>query len=214
MQRDCQSGGYGSGGYGVGEYGAGRVIFSEPVSYYLSLVTSQYQLSSKFMAWLTFCLQFLDDVNACLYSFYQALDLQVAIGAQLDVIGTIVGVGRVLPFQPSLGLSPVLDDSTYRTLLKAQIGRNTWNGTIDGLQALWQSLFPGGTIIIADHQDMTFTVILYGAFSPIMVDMIEHDLIVPRPEGVLINYVFGTLPLFGADLNNSFIAGADLGHTA
>jgi len=37
-------------------------------------------------------------------------------------------------------------------------------------------------------------------------------MIVPRPEGVLYTYMFGDFPKFGADLNNGFVAGADLGH--
>jgi len=206
--------GYGVGGYGAGVYGGGGVpIFSEPVAYYLARFTSQYQQANKLLAWSAAALQFLDDVTACLYSFFAAFDLSTAVGAQLDVLGEIVGVGRELPFQPSVG-SPVLGDSDYRVLLQAQIGRNTWNGTIDGLQQLWLQLFPNGQIVIQDNQDMTFNVILSGAFTTIIEEMITHDLIVPRPEGVLINYFFSMLPIFGADLNNSFIAGADLGHAA
>ena len=189
------------------------VIFSQPIDYYVARLTSQYQQSTKARAWLTAALQLLDDITTCLYSFFFNFDLATAVGAQLDIIGTIVGVGRVLNFQPTTG-SPVLDDATYRLLLQAQIGRNTWNGTIDGLQQLWLQLFPGGVLAVQDNQDMSFNVILTGSFTSIIQDMITHDLIVPRPEGVLINYIFTTLPIFGADLDNSYIAGADLGHAA
>jgi hypothetical protein len=76
-------------------------------------------------------------------------------------------------------------------------------------------LFPSGSIIFIDNQNMTATVILEGTFSSIETDLITNGLIVPRPEGVLYTYVIGaTFPLFGADLNNSFIAGADLGHAS
>jgi len=206
--------GYGAGGYGVGPYGGGgEPTFSEPVSYYLARFTSQYQQSQKLLAWAAAALQFLDDITNCLYSFFNAFDLATAVGAQLDVLGEIVGVSRTLPFQPTSG-SPILDDATYRILLQAQIGRNTWNGTIDGLQQLWLGLFPNGRLVVQDNQDMTFNVILTGSFTSIIEEIITHDLIVPRPEGVLINYIFSETPIFGADLSNSFIAGADLGHAA
>ena len=109
-------------------------------------------------------------------------------------------------------VSSILDDPTYRILIKATIGANFWNGTIDGLQQLWQGLFPGGTIFVYDHQDMSFTVVMSGTFTSIIQDLITHGMIVPRPEGVLVNYTFSGLPLFGVDLNNQYVAGVDIAY--
>ena len=53
-------------------------------------------------------------------------------------------------------------------------------------------------------------VFITGVYSSIVRDLTLHDYIVPRPEGVLINYFFGAYtgsPLFGFDLDNEFIAG-------
>jgi hypothetical protein len=61
---------------------------------------------------------------------------------------------------------------------------------------------------------MTATVIVSGSFTSIILDLITNGYIVPRPEGVLYNYVISTLPIFGADLNNAYVAGADLGHAS
>lgn len=202
---------YGGGGYGVGPYGGGAPIFSEPISYYLSLITSQYQNSPKFLAWMKALLQVLDDATNCLYQFDWAFNIDIAKGPQLDILGQIVGASRHLEFEPSGGASPILDDATYRILLKATIARNQWDGKIDSLQSIWQSIFPGGRIGILDNQDMTFTVLLSGAFSTVIEDMISHDLIVPRPQGVLINYNFADVPIFGFDLQDAWIAGFDTG---
>jgi hypothetical protein len=111
-------------------------------------------------------------------------------------------------------VSPTLDDPTYRVLLKARVAWNHWDGTIDGLQAIWRGLFPGGTIAIVDSQNMTASVLLAGAFSSIIVDLINNGMIVPRPAGVLYTFSFSTLPIFGFDQAGTYIAGFDQGHFA
>jgi len=184
---------------------------SLPASYYLALPTSEYQQSANFLAWLGAPIQLLSDASACLDSFPAALDLDTAAGTQLDLLGQLVGQSRTLGFQPSNGVSPVLDDTTYRLLLNARIAQNQWNGTIDGLQGVWQTLFPGGRIVIVDAQNMSATIVLSGVFSSILQDLITNGYIVPRPEGVLYNYSFSAQPIFGFDQASSFIAGFDQG---
>ena len=186
-----------------------------PLSYYLNLVSSEYKTAPNFLAWRTAKYQPFIDIMNCAASITAAYDLDTAVGVQLDILGQVIGANRTVPFQPSMGVSPVLDDATYRLLLYAKRGINTWNGKILSLYPLWQTLFPGGNIIFIDNQNMSATIILSGTFTSIQSDLIENDLIVPRPEGVLYKYVVApSFPLFGADLNNSFIAGADLGHAS
>lgn len=201
-------GGFGEGGFGVGTGGAG------PVDYYVSLITSQYQNSNNFLLWLRAALQIFSDAMQCLCTVDASFDLDAAVGAQLDVLGLLVGASRTVGFQPSNGVSPVLDDSTYRILLKAKIAQNQWDGQIPSLYTLWKQLFPGGTIVLQDNQNMTATITLTGSFSSIIQDLIVNGYIIPRPETVQYNFVFGTLPLFGFDQNNSYVAGFDKGHFA
>lgn len=190
-------------------------ITAPPLSYYLGLFTSLYKTAPKLNAWQTIRLQPLADIMACAQTITAAYDIDTAVGIQLDVLGQIIGANRTVPFQPSMGVSPVLDDSTYRLLLYAKRANNTWNGKILSLYPLWQTLFPSGNIIFIDNQNMTATIILAGTFSSIQSDLIENDLIVPRPEGVAYKFIVApTFPLFGADLNNVYIAGADLGHAS
>lgn len=198
--------------YGSGAYGAAP-IETLSVQYYLSLLTSQYWQSTKLIAFLSMLLAKVDDISQCLVAMDTAWDIDNAVGPQLDQIGAIVGANRTVGFQPSGGVSPVLDDSTYRIYIKAVLSANAWDGTIDGLYPIWASLFPGGQIIIADNQNMTATIILSGTFSSIIQDLIVNGYIVPRPEGVLYTYAFGNLPKFGADMDSAFVAGADLGFT-
>lgn len=201
--------GYGSGGYGQAD---GGPIYNLPLSYYVNLLTSEYKLAPRLNAWMYALLGPLDDGTNCLSDFNEAFGLDTAVGEQLDILGTEIGASRTVPFQPSGGVSPVLDDATYRLLLRATIAINHWDGLASSLQPIWQSLFSGGRITIIDNQNMSATVLLSGGFSSIIQDMIVNGLIVPRPEAVEYTYTVGTLPMFGfSKTNTAFIAGWNLG---
>ena len=201
---------YGAGGYGQGGYG-GSPIEVLPIGYYLGLLASQYANSPKLNKMLYVLLKKFDDVSQCLVQMQTAFDLDTAVGVQLDRLGESAGASRMVPFQPSNSVSPLLDDATYRIYIKAKIAQNQWDGTIDSLYTLWQQLFPGGKITIADQQNMTAEIFLAGSFTSILQDLIIHGMIIPRPEGVLYDYVFTHLPAFGFDLNNAYVAGFDTG---
>lgn len=209
--------GYGGGGYGVGGYGAGGALpgVTPSLGYYLNLITSEYQNSPQFLAMLQVYLRPFVDAAVCLSTMVDYFDIDEATGVQLDALGIILGASRTVQFQPSNNVSPILDDATYRILLKAKIAQNQWNGQAGSLFATWQNLFPGGTIYVIDNQNMTATIILAGLFTSIIKDLIVNGFIVPRPETVLYTYTFATLPLFGFDGSNpALIAGFDVGHWA
>ena len=207
---------YGQSGYGSGKYGVAETgpIYSLSIYYYLNLLTSEYRLAANLNSWLFDLLSPLDDTTNMISQMTEAFDLGFATGEQLDILGQIVGVSRTVGFQPSYGVSPILDDVTYSLLIQATIANNQWDGTESELYPIWASLFPGGTIIINDNQNMTCTIVLTGSFTSIVQDLIVNGYIVPRPEGVEYTYLFGDMPIFGTDENNSFIAGVDLGHMA
>lgn len=98
-----------------------------------------------------------------------AFDLDLAVGAQLDAVGRWVGLDRKVrtpianvyfshdtdglgfdqgvwqgPFDPDSGLT-ALDDDTYRLLLRAKIGANHWDGTLETSAAILERIFGGGT---------------------------------------------------------------------
>ena len=206
---------YGISGYGLGGYG-NQPIELLPVGYYLARLTHLYSSPNapKLNALLYVLLKKFDDVSQCMVQLDTAIDLDSAVGAQLDQLGTTVGASRTVGFQPSGGLSPVLTDEAYRILIKAKIAQNQWDGTIDSLYGIWQTLFPGGTIVIEDNQNMTANIVLTGTFTSILQDLISNGYIVPRPEGVLYTYQFTTLPAFGFGSSPGFIAGFGEGHWA
>ena len=202
---------YGAQGYGTGGYG-NSPIENLPIGYYQGLVTSQYANSVKMNALLYVWLKKFDDVSQVLVKMDTALDLDIAVGPQLDMLGATVAASRTVGFQPSNGVSPILDDDTYRLYIKAKIAQNQWDGTIISLYPIWQNLFPSGSIIIIDNQNMTADITLKGTFTSIIHDLIINGYIVPRPEGVQYTYIFGVLPYFGFGSSPSYIAGFGEGH--
>jgi|SRR6516162_10246954 hypothetical protein len=182
-----------------------------PSQYYLKLLTPMYAQAANYQAWLKRVIDIASDLSYCLATFDGAFDLDYAIGVQLNVVGDIVGVSRTVPFQPSGGVSPILDDDSYRLLIKATIANNLWDGKIGSMYPIWSSLFPGGHITIQDNQNMTANIILTGSFTSIIQDLITHDMIVPRPEAVAYTYLLGSLPFFGFDRHDAYIDGWDIG---
>jgi len=209
---------------------------------YLDLITSQYQNSPKFLHWVRTYLEMVEDIrelatsltyylslnriiedseilNPDVYlttkegiSSFEFVEFDACVGTQLDILGVILGQSRKINFDPTDGSSPTLDDDTYRVLLKNKIMYNHWNGNMQTMQEFWATLFPGGKIIVQDNQNMTIDVTLTGDFTSIYIDLITHDYIVPRPQGVLCNYLYGTLPFYGHDRRDAYISGLDEGN--
>lgn len=180
--------------------------------YYLDLITSQYRDKPKFIAWLTAAVNKIQGVTNLAEMLDVAFDIDKAKGAQLDVLGHIVGQQRRVNFQPTDGSSPVLSDEYYRVLLKAKIIKNIWRGSVEDLQPVWETLFPGGQIIVKDNQDMTIDVGVLGVVPSVVRDLVKYGYIVPKPQSVGVNYFFfGTAPVFGYDIDNEYISGYDKG---
>jgi hypothetical protein len=167
---------------------------------YLKLITSQYQNKTKFMSWLTENLNKIDGCYVATQELDSNFDVDSANGIQLDVLGLVVGVDRLLPFEPSDGSSPLLDDATYRILIKAKIAQNHWDGTIPELYNIWNLSFPSIPIKIQDNQDMTFTVLFVSqSYTALQRELISSGYIMPKPEGVGVTYNFNGTFSFASD---------------
>ena len=179
---------------------------------YRKLLTSEYRHSPKLINWLLWLLNEGTTYTTFIKLFVEAFDLDVAEGQQLDTIGRMVGVKRLLDFIPVGGESPLLGDNTYRMLIKATIIKNTWKGKLDDLYSAWRTVFPNTKLFqIQDLQDMTFNVVIAGAFTSLERELIAKGYIIPKPEGVRINLLTITdttgLPLFAYDLDTLQFSG-------
>lgn len=159
---------------------------------YLDNITSQHRDKPKFINWLSENLTILDHTHSVVENIDTSFDLDNAIGAQLDTLGTIIGRSRILTFQPLNNLNPVLEDDYYRLILKTKIAMNNWNGTIPEMYQIWDNIFGNDEDLdlqIQDNQDMSFDAYITGYVDQIQQDLIQHHYIIPKPEGVKANYI-------------------------
>ena len=208
---------------------------------YTALITSEHRDMSRFMATIAAVVQPLVDQMNLLASMPGKFDLDAAVGAQLDDVGRWVGVSRRIrtpltgiyfsfdidglgfdqgtwkgPFDPDTGLT-VLDDDTYRLVIRAKIGANHWDGTLASSAAILNSIFGADThVFIEDHQDMSMTIGIAGKVpSAVFLALLAGGYIPLKPEGVRVAYTIVTTvdgaPMFGFDMNNQFVAGFDSG---
>lgn len=195
---------------------------------YLELITSEHRDRPQFNAVVSALTSPLAEVADQLAALVDAFDLDLAQGVQLDAIGLWVGIGRTVavplagvyfewdgtaavgwsngfwkgPFDPSTGPS-VMDDATYRTMIRAKIAANFWDGTLEGLYETWDFVFGPGIIEVLDNQDMTMTIVYDDlALSSIMKELLTTGALPLKPMGVLVNYVAASgSPIFSWDRN-------------
>lgn len=82
----------------------------------LSRVIEQYRESPKFNAFLAGVLELSNEVEACLLQMQYLADIDIMTGANLDVIGVIVGVSRIVPNVVTLSWFGFQDTGTWATV--------------------------------------------------------------------------------------------------
>lgn len=179
-------------------------------------------------------------LQTLLNSYPTVFDIDSAIGNQLDILGIWIGLGRNIrtpitdvyfaldtdkvgfdqgswkrPYDSDSGFTE-LDDDTYRTVLRAKIQANRWDGTCEMLGDIYQGVFPDEKtkIFAVDNFDMTMTIYIAGsAISAVMQAIIAKGYLDVKPEGVgVTNYIISTEtgPLFGFDVGNDYTSGFDI----
>ena len=144
---------------------------------YTGLITSEHNQRPKFMAVVEALTKPMVALQNLLGGMPDVFDLDKAVGVQLDAVGLWVGIARRVatpltgvyfsldtagvgfdqgnwkgPFDPDTGLT-LLDDDTYRLVLRAKIGANHWDGTLGSTAAILNSIFSPGDGPVAVHAD-------------------------------------------------------------
>jgi hypothetical protein len=207
------------------------------ITQYLDLITSQHRSKPKFAATVAATVQPLADIAETLAGFPAAFDLDAAVGDQLDAVGLWIGQGRNIEvaldvyfalddadhgldtgwlkgrYDPDTGLQS-LDDDQYRTLLRAKIAVNHWDGSIPSAYRLLGMVFPDHIPVVQDYGDMSM---LMGLVGP-SLDSVEMALFTGghlsvKPAGVrIIDYAISNGPFFGLDGDSATVAGLDEGY--
>lgn len=213
---------------------------------YTNLITSEHQSAANFVATVALSVQPCVDQQNLLLSLPSVFDLDQAIGVQLDAVGAWIGVSRRVPvpiadvyfsldvaglgldegylmgpFDPVEGLV-LLDDETYRFVLRARIIANTWDGTSANALAALLELFtptsPGTFVFIQDNYDMTIFFGLSGSIPPpVFQSLVAQGFIPLKPGGVGASYFVTSVagaPIFGLDVENQYVSGLDVGSLA
>ena len=187
---------------------------SGDITPYTSLITSEHAIQPNYMAMIAATVQGYADNIEVADSMPGLFDLDVAVGQQLDFTGQWIGATRdviiavsTLYFQYDTsgqgwdqgvwwdGATPtteitVLADPQYRALLYAVAASNSWDGTIPGAYAVWNSLFEplGYTIEITDNGNMTVGLDLVGpAPDNVTKALYENGYLNIVPAGVAVS---------------------------
>lgn len=137
-----------------------------------------------------------------------------AVGAQLDLIGTYVGVKRT-----GAGFSKniTLDDADFLTLIRMAIVTNSSGSSLATIQALLNQFFPD-ELLVFDYQNMQMSYLISTAVgSQDLVQLFVTEGLLPRPMAVNLTVIiyapdiksfFGfrtyTAPAFNATPFNSY----------
>lgn len=181
---------------------------------YSTLITSEHQGQPKFMAWLNVALGMIQDAQDFAKQLYTFYDIDSAVGTQLDKVGNVLSTPRRLPFQPSNNVSPIMDDATYRIVLRSRIVEAHFDGTASSLYGLFQTVLGNTGLLfdITDNQDMSMSVIVYGVTTTLIGDLLSHGYIVPKPEGVRIQINVTTNKVFAWGIDNEIYSGWGTGY--
>lgn len=106
----------------------------------------------------------------------------LAVGAQLDMIGKYAGVSRTGP-----GFSGVitLSDADFRSLIAMAIAVNSAGSSLYDIQVLLNQFFPGGQILVFDYQNMQMSYLIDSSVgSQELMQMFITQNLLPRPMAV------------------------------
>lgn len=205
---------------------------------YLNLITSEHKDKPNYLAVVTAGVSPLVELQNVLLSLLPKFDLDIAIGDQEDILGQWAGISRSVPipitgvyfewdsadvgwelgswkdeFDPSTG--PILlPNDVYRTVIKAKIAANKWNGSIPDAYEIYKMVFGGDYVVIQDNQNMTMTVGIFGQpLNAILKALLVNGYIALKPEGVAIAYyaiVVNSAPLMSWDIDTEALNGWDI----
>lgn len=183
---------------------------------------------------------FVDSINVA-SDLVGDFDLDTGVGVQLDAVGAWAGITRYLntPLPTNyfsfdtfgvgwdegeffedgdpVGGSTVLDDDSFRVLIRSKIGANQWDGTLPVLTRIMEQVFTDALtlVFVIDNQDMSMTVALAGKLpTTIQLALLRGGYLVPKPAAVNINYITTSIdgaPLFGFDMDGPYVSGWDAG---
>lgn len=193
---------------------------------YTQYITAPHKQAPNFVEWVRAQTKPFADIQTALGFIATAFDLDVAVGSQLDDVGRWVGVSRRLeiplnaaffsfdvaglgwdegywkgPYEPAEGVVS-LDDDAFRSLIRARVAYNYWNGSNEKLELIGATVlqFWGVEAYMLDNQDMTVTLFLTKEPPVVILELLKQAALLSKPAGVRLHgYIVATQP--GRPLN-------------
>ena len=208
---------------------------------YTDYITPAHLTADKFVRHISLITRPFTDIATQAGQLNALFSIDHGNGPQLDAVGEWIGLSRYVKtpitgvyfaldtegvgfdqgswkrrFDADSGFTE-LDDDTYRSILRAKIRANHWDGTCEMLADIYQGVIPDESVKIffTDNQNMSMDVYLTGGVVPEVIKaVIKQGYLNIKPEGVRVNNYTGSEGdngIFGLDVNNEFISGFDTG---
>lgn len=172
---------------------------------------AQYADKPKAVKWYNIVPDIADELFNVSEDVRISYNIDLSVGAQLDVIGRIVVIDRSFESQvtyevdtqfggsndqsqfggidsqfESTGttISNEVSDAIYRVLLKAKIAKNNSDSTLDGIVHALSYITNSSPIQVIDNEDMTFSVSFGTTLTDIERFVFDKFDVIPRPQGV------------------------------
>lgn len=167
------------------------------INNYLNLIPSDNIQKPKFMAYLKAILDHAADLSGTVESIALAFNLENAAGAQLDIIGDLIGLKRQLKFVPTEG-GDQMSDEEYRIMIKMTIARHRWNGSNETAVQIYKEIFENlFNIWYQDNLDCTVDIYISGIRTTREAEIMNaaDGYLVPAGVGKTVNVIGGNVDL-------------------
>lgn len=164
----------------------------------LENLVTQFKGKANIEATLTAFIQQVQDLEEAFFELLEERFIDVAVGAQLDGFGSIVGEAR-----------ESRSDEDYRLAIKARIQLNLGNGTPEDLISLVRSVAGNVRVKIIDFFPAGFIADVVDPIDPLVVDPARLLAIVQtgKPAGVFASVTYHVVGEFKFDSGPGFDEG-------
>ena len=134
--------------------------------------------------------------DTVLFQLQDILDIDIAEGAQLDIIGKILDCPRIVDWVN-------LSDDDYRILLKFKAIINVLRGSEAEMDEIYWNVF-GGQVILKNNHDLSITYVVSSEIENIVRIALDRGYL-RAPIGVGLNYIIEVpepTKIFGFTVNN------------
>jgi hypothetical protein len=193
------------------------MTLDEIIKGYQDLLILQYWDKPKARATIETIIRGLINAGVEIQKIPEYFDIDKAEGKQLDVLGRIIGIRRIVingipklffgfngasvaqgfgmavfKTNESYAYSPLqLEDYQYRFFIKAKIAKNFFNGAMSGANGLLEllSFIFGDKIYAVDTNNMIIRFYIRQGIDQTLFRYILEDDLIPKPAGVRIDFV-------------------------